>query len=326
VPAPEQSSLAVCAAAFGDLDLDEALAEIAQLGLTSIDLPTDSTFRLTPDLAGLEEPGYPAALRAALARSGITVACVSNSRDTQLLLGPHGPHTDPVASGTPAGKQAYARRYARATIALAAAVGAPMARLYFGCPDYARWLTWGGSPVSWDDNIERLAEVAIPLLEQARAAGLRLAIEPHPRQVVFDCASARAAARALAGYADVLAICLDPANIATLGYDPVQIVAGWDPPPAALHVKDLEVWTGTDAPPGPGWTRYGPQRPHRFRGLGRGGLPWPQMLDGLLAGGFAGPVFVEHEDVLLPRAQSIATAASRLRALLPASAPEGRTW
>jgi sugar phosphate isomerase/epimerase len=42
--------------------------------------------------------------------------------------------------------------------------------------------------------------------------------------------------------------------------------------------------------------------------------------------GFTGIAYVEHEDVLLPRAQGIASAADRLRALLPASPPEGRTW
>jgi sugar phosphate isomerase/epimerase len=316
----------VCAAAFGDLALDDALGQISRLGLTRIDLPTDSPFRLTPDLDRLEQPGYAAELRDTLARHQITVDCVSNSRDTQLLLGPHGPHTDPVAAGPPAAKRAHAQRYARATIALAAAVGAPVARLYFGCPDYARWLTWGGSGVSWADNIDELARVAEPLLEQCREAGLRLAIEPHPRQVVFDCRTARATADRLAGYADVLGFCLDPANIATLGYDPGQIVRGWDPPPVAVHVKDLETWPGTGPPPGPGWTSYGPQRPIRFRALGRGTLPWPSLLDGLLADGFAGTVFIEHEDVLLPRAQSIASAADQLRTLLPAAPPEGRTW
>jgi len=316
----------VCAAAFGDIDLDTALGAIRSLGLDHIDLPTDSTLRLLPGIGTLEQPGYPDRLAATLDRHGVTVGCVSNSRDTQLLLGPHGPHTDPVQAGTAEEKRSHALRYAHATIALAAAVRAPMVRLYFGCPDYARWLTWGSAPVSWQDNIEEFARAATPLLERCRNADLMLCVEPHPKQVLFDRRSTDAALSRLAGYADVLRICLDPANMATLGYDPIEIVRGWAMPPAALHVKDLEVSQGVAWPSGPGWVSYGPQRPIRFRTLGRGQLPWPSMIDSLLGEGFTGTTYVEHEDVLLPRAQGIASAAAQLRALLPASQPEGRTW
>jgi sugar phosphate isomerase/epimerase len=323
---PGFPQLGLCAAAFGDLGLPDALGAIRELGIDRIDLPTDSTLRLLPDLETLEQPGCAAQVQRELQRYGIKVGCVSNSRDTQLLLGPHGPHTDPVYPGDAAAKSAYALRYARATIRLAAELGAPLARLYFGCPDYARWLSWGSAPVSWDDNIEAFARAAAPLLDECRGAGLTLCVEPHPKQVIFDRASARTALRALAGYGDVLGICLDPANIATLGYDPRDITRGWTTPPVAVHVKDLEVWTGTDWPAGPGWVSYGPQRPIRFRTLGRGDLPWPAMLDALLSDGLTGTVYIEHEDVLMPRMQSIAAAADRLRILLPAARPEGRTW
>ena len=97
-------------------------------------------------------------------------------------------------------------------------------------------------------------------------------------------------------------------------------------PPVALHVKDLETSQAVSWPTGRGWVSYGPQRPIRFRALGRGELPWPSMIDTLLGEGFTGIVYVEHEDVLLPRAQGIASAADQLRALLPAAPPEGRTW
>jgi hypothetical protein len=45
--------------------------------------------------------------------------------------------------------------------------------------------------------------------------------------------------------------------------------------PMALHVKDLEISQGASWPAGPGWISYRPQRPLRFRTLGRGQLPSP---------------------------------------------------
>jgi sugar phosphate isomerase/epimerase len=121
-------------------------------------------------------------------------------------------------------------------------------------------------------------------------------------------------------------LCVDPANLAAVGHDPVDGVRGWGERLAAVHVKDLERWTGRGAPTGPGWSRYGPQPEIRFRALGAGELPWPRILGALLDDGFAGVAYIEHEDALLPRRQSIETAADRLRALLPAARPEGRTW
>jgi hypothetical protein len=50
------------------------------------------------------------------------------------------------------------------------------------------------------------------------------------------------------------------------------------------------------------------------------------MIDALLAEGYTGVVDIEHEDVLLPRDQSIAVAARRLAELLPVTPAEGRTW
>jgi len=322
-PVPD---IGLCAAAFGDQRLETALGSIRASGLSIIDLPTDSTLRLLPGVAALEDPKFPARLTRALERHEITVGCLSNSRDTQLLLGPHGPHTDPVREGSPAVKRAHALRYARATIALAATIGVPQVRLYFGCPDFARWLTWGTAEVSWEDNLGAFAEAAAPLLSECRAAGLQLCVEPHPKQVVFDVASTRRGLELLEEYADVLRVCLDPANIATLGYDPLDSIPGWGPALGAVHVKDLETWSGPDRPTAPGWVAYGPQPPIRFRCLGRGGLPWPSMIDALLEEGYTGVIYIEHEDVLLPRDQSIALAAKRLMELLPAAPAEGRTW
>ncbi|MEU4235603.1 sugar phosphate isomerase/epimerase [Nonomuraea sp. NPDC026600] len=318
--------LGVCAAAFGDCELSQALISIGELGLNLIDLPTDSTLRLLPDIAVLEDASFGAHLVAMLDQHQMKVGCVSNSRDTQLLLGPYGPHTDPICAGTPQAKRAHALRHALATVRLAAAIGAPQVRLYFGCPDFARWLTWGSATVSWEDNIEALAAVLIPLLDQCRDFGLRLCVEPHPKQVLFDVHSTRQTLRRLVDYSDVLRICLDPANIATLGYNPMDIVTGWREELGAIHVKDLQMWTGPGRPTTPGWIRYGPQPPIRFRTLGRGDLPWPAMIDTLVGEGYSGDIYIEHEDVLLPRQQSITLAAAQLANLLPATPPEGRTW
>ncbi|SEF67508.1 Sugar phosphate isomerase/epimerase [Actinacidiphila yanglinensis] len=313
--------IGLCLAALSPLGLAGAAATAAGLGVGVVDLPADRCFGLV-DADRSADADHHAELAAVLGAAGVRVGCVSNSRDTQLALGPYGPHTDPVRSGTPAEKRAHGQRAALATVALAAGVGAPQARLMLGVPDLGRWLSWWGSEVSWQDNVAAWLEAAAPALALARECGVRVVVEPHPKQVVYDPSSARA----LLAEAPEVGLCLDVANLAAVGHDPVLVARGWGDRLAAVHAKDLQRWRLPEDPPGAGWSRYGPGPPIRFRALGCGELPWPATVSALLDDAYRGVVYVEHEDALLPTGQGVATSVAALRALLPAGPPQGRTW
>ncbi|GAB2580093.1 hypothetical protein GCM10027168_11170 [Streptomyces capparidis] len=313
--------LGLCLASLAPAGLEGALRVAGREGADVVDLPTDSTLKLV-DAGRLEDPGHHRELHRALDAARVVAGCVSNSRDTQLLLGPHGPHTDPVLAGPAGQKWAYGLRAALATVRLAAGIGAPQVRLMLGMPDFGRWLSWPGSDVSWRDNIGVWARAARPVLELATRLGVQALIEPHPKQAVYDPASARALLAAVDG----VRLCLDPASLAATGHDPVGAVRGWGDRLAAVHAKDLQRWPGAQDPHGPGWLRYGPGPAIRFRALGCGDLPWPAIVAALLDEGYRGVVYVEHEDALLPAEQGVANSAAMLRRLLPAGEGAGRTW
>ncbi|MCO5990985.1 sugar phosphate isomerase/epimerase, partial [Actinoallomurus spadix] len=321
-----QIDIGLCLAAWGGSDLTTALHHAARIDAGTVDLPTDTTTGLLDLTRWSHDPAYRAELRTAL--TGTHVGCVSNSRDTQLLLGPHGPHTDPVLHDTPQAKHDHALRHALDTIRLAADLGAPHARLMLGVPDLTRWLSWWHSTVTWDDNITTWCERAHPILTLAAEHGVTLLIEPHPKQVAYDPASTRRlldAATRTEPRATVR-VCLDPANLAATGHDPVDAVQGWGTDLGAAHAKDLQRHTATRTPRGAGWSRYGPGPAIRFRALGHGELPWPAIIAALLDEDFHGVLYVEHEDALLPREQSVDVSARLLRDLLPQHTPQGRTW
>ncbi|MBT8227000.1 MAG: sugar phosphate isomerase/epimerase [Dactylosporangium sp.] len=319
--------IGLCLAALGGLPLERALACAARLGVDRVDLPTDSTLGLV-DPARLNDPTYLDEIAALVDRGGAPVGCVSNSRDAQLLLGPHGRHTDPVLTGPAPAKRAHALRCALGTLQLARRLGAPAVRLLPGCPDLARWLSWWGSDVAWSDNVAELFEHAAPVFDAAATAGVDVLLETHPKQVVYDRPSADLvlAAADAAGLGEVVGICVDPANLAATGHDPVAAVTGWSTRMGAVHAKDLQRWSGRDLPPGAGWSRYGPQPPIRFRALGLGELDWARIVGTLLDEGYHGVLYAEHEDALLPREQGLRRSVGALRELLPSGTPEGRTW
>jgi sugar phosphate isomerase/epimerase len=133
--------LGLCLAAFGGMGLQAALAEVADYGLLCLDVPTDTTLGLVDARRCFSDAGYRDEVAGVLARAaaqGRPVTCVSNSRDAQLLLGPHGPHTDPVWAGSAKEKRAHAERCAIGAIRPAERAGAPVVRLLVGCPDFAR--------------------------------------------------------------------------------------------------------------------------------------------------------------------------------------------
>ncbi|MEV0394753.1 sugar phosphate isomerase/epimerase family protein [Polymorphospora rubra] len=309
--------------------MDEVVSAVGKLPPLALDLPTDSTLGLVDPLRCADDERYlDEVVRAVvpLADAGSQVRCVSNSRDGQLLLGPHGRQTDPVVTGGPAVKRAHALNCGRGTIRLAERLGAPTVRLLVGCPDFANWLSWWGSDAGWQDNVVEFLTHAEPLLRQAREAGVRILLEPHPKQIVYDRESTRLLFQHAGRWSDVLGVCVDPANLAALGYDESATVVGWGDRMAAVHAKDLQRWHGADAPRGAGWSRYGPQPPIRFRALGLGELDWPQIVAALLDEEFGGVLYVEHEDALIPREQSIRRSLRVLESLAPGSPPEGRTW
>jgi sugar phosphate isomerase/epimerase len=292
-------AIGICLAAFADRSFDAALEAAAGLDLSVIDLPTDSVFALSRSRPADTH------VRDRLADLGLRVACVSNSRDAQLLLGPHGPHTDGVVAGSARAKVEHARRAARDAIRLAGVVGAPAVRLMLGCPDYGRWLRWSGTDVGWDDNVAAFVDVAAPLAREAEGIGVQLCIEPHVKQVAFDAPSVLACLDGVRAAGGELGICFDPANVAALGFDPVAFLAAIDSVPVCVHAKDLERSTGPVPPPGPGWVRYGPQPAVRFRCVPWGELDWARILSHLQEIGFGGPVLIEHEDLLIDRERGI---------------------
>lgn len=316
-------NLGICAAVYGDYPVVQAFEKLAKLGFRALDLPTDSVFGLC---IFESREALATSVEAAQSKTGLRVQSLSNSRDCQILLGPYGPQTDHICSGSPDEKRAYARKAALETIDLATRLGVLNVRLFFGCPDYANWLTWHGSRTGWHDNIAVFEEYAIPIIQYAREAKVRILIEPHPKQVIYDVASTDLFLEALQGDLDVLGLCVDPANLASVGCDPGDYLRRYLQHTKCLHVKDLERWQRAIPPGGPGWVRYGPQPPIRFRSLGWGEIDWQAILTVLVESGYDGQIQLEHEDILISREIGLVFARERLEEMLRSLELSFRTW
>lgn len=149
-------------------------------------------------------------------------------------------------------------------------LGIRLARIVVGGPKLR-----GLEPVA--DQMRRVA----PILEQACATAasldIDLAIENHGDLTIGELVELIG----LVGNAR-LGICLDVANVARLGEEPVAAASQTAAHVRMVHLRDCDDATGADPVAGP-----------RVRRYGEGALPIEEVLATLAGRGFDGPVCVE---------------------------------
>lgn len=312
-------------AALDDKSLTEAVDIAGDVGIHAFDIQLDSSLKLRRSLP-LGSTDKLSHVKSALAAQGTEIVCVSNVRDVELLLGPHDFHADAICDGAPSSKIAHAQRAAVEAIDTAASLGVRFVRLYLGCPDHLLMFPWHGVMLDWNDNINRLITPVLPILRHAREQQVRICVEPHPRQAIFDLQSYIYANRLLSAEGESLGLCFDPANLSAGGLDPLTYLRALNAPPEFVHVKDVEHWRLASPPRGRGWKRYGPGVPVRFRVIGSGCLDWPRIRDCLLDMKFDGALVIELEDMLIDPLPALAEAKRHCDRLFVAQSQRDQWW
>ncbi len=310
-------------AACGRMELAEALEWAARLDIATIEISAHVGGRF--DVDQMLEGGADR-LRAALSRHDIRVSAVNMSADGQLLLGPHGSDTDRIHAGPPQAKRAFAVRRLRAAARLAGELGASVVSGFVGCDDYSRWFPWPERD-AWERMEEGFAEAVVPILDEFDANGVRFAVEPHPRQLVYNTETAARSIELLNGHR-AWGFTLDPANLMLAGVDPVVFAGELGERILNFHAKDGEIVRNHAARSGllanGAWDR--PGRGFRFRVAGWGDVGWKQLITELSLAGYEGPLTIEHEDPTFSAREGVEKAAEFLRPLRINSRPDDVWW
>jgi sugar phosphate isomerase/epimerase len=204
-----------------------------------------------------------------------------------------------------------------------------------GCPGdldggtYPNWVTctWQAEYV---ELLERQwAEVVEPFWRAAGSFaaenGVRIAIEMHPGQVVYNTRTLQRL-RAIAG--PHLGANLDPSHLFYQGMDPLVVVAALGEGFIFhVHAKDTYLNASEMALNG-GLDTRSMRRPgvraweYRTVGFGHGALWWQQFLSALRVVGYDGVLSVEHEDRLMSAEEGIRKSLEFLRPLVLRTTPD----
>jgi len=167
-----------------------------------------------------------------------------------------------------------------------------------------------------DAGYEDFATRWSPILDVFDEVGVRFALEVHPTEIAFDIVTAERALAAIDGR-EAFGFNYDPSHLAYQGVDCVAFIHRFAERIYHVHMKDVW-WADGPMPSGV----FGGHLPfgHRdrwwdFRSLGRGHVPFEDVIRELNRAGYDGPLSVEWEDSGMDREHGAEEACAFVRSL-----------
>jgi sugar phosphate isomerase/epimerase len=157
---------------------------------------------------------------------------------------------------------------------------------------------------------------------EARRRGVRIAVEMHANQLVYNVPSLLQL-RAAAG--DAVGANFDPSHLLWMGADPVAAIGALPGAIHHVHAKDTRIEARAAVT-----SRFEVipnerprERAWNYVAVGTGhpdGVAfWSRFVDALATAGYDGPLSIENEDYTLGQRESVALAVDTLRQALPAT-------
>ena len=311
---------------WADLPLSELAERAAAWGYDGLELACWGDHL---DVArAAEDPDYCAGRRELLASHGLEVWAISNHLVGQAVCDPIDERHRAIlpahvwGDGAPEGVQERAAEEMKRTARAAANLDVDVVNGFTGSSIWH--LLYSFPPVPEDriaDGFRDFASRWNPILDVFDEVGVRFALEVHPTEIAFDTVTAERAVEAV-GARTAFGFNYDPSHLAYQGVDCVDFVRRFASRIHHVHMKD--VWW-SDAPARSGV--FGGHLPFGhgdrywdFRSLGRGRVPFEDVIRALNRVGYAGPLSVEWEDSGMDREHGAAEACAFVRSLdFPAS-------
>ena len=270
-----------------------------------------------------EDPSYCVARREMLQSHGLDVWAISNHLVGQAVCDVIDARHQSIlpghvwGDGDPAGVRQRAADEMKLTARAASNLGVEVVNGFTGSSIWH--LLYSFPPVSEamiDAGFQDFADRWNPILDVFDQEGVRFALEVHPTEIAYDIVTAERALQAL-GRRKAFGFNYDPSHLAYQGVDVVDFILRFAEQIHHVHMKDVW-WSGVPKPSGV----FGGHLPfgHRdrywdFRSLGRGRVPFEEIIRALNRVGYDGPLSVEWEDSGMDREHGAAEACRFIREL-----------
>jgi sugar phosphate isomerase/epimerase len=308
--------LGVFTVVFGELPLADTLDRVVALGLDAVEIGTGN---YPGDAHNVPE------LKREVEARGLEISALSC-------------HGNPLHPDADFAKQSH--ETFRRTLELANELGVGTVVGFSGCPGdgptaaQPNWVTCAWPPEYLEVLEWQWTERAIPYwseqAEAARAAGVRVALEPHPGFLVYN---PETALRLREAAGPEIGVNLDPSHFVWQGIDPLLAVRELGTAGAIFHVHAKDVYVDPHNRARNGvldtkhYSRFG-ERSWSFRsvGYGQGEKFWRDFVSSLRMVGYDGVLSIEHEDGLASVEEGLSKAVEVLRAVVLRESPAEMWW
>lgn len=256
-----------------------------------------------------EDPSYCVATREMLQSHGLDVWAISSHLVGQAVCDNIDERHESIlpehvwGDGDPEGVRQRAADEMKATARAASNLGVGVVNGFTGSSIWH--LLYSFPPVSEamiEAGFADFADRWNPILDVFEQEGVRFALEVHPTEIAFDIVTAERALQAL-GHREAFGFNYDPSHLAYQGVDLVDFILRFAERIYHVHMKDVW-WSDTPTPSGVfgGHLPFGhADRFWDFRSLGRGHVPFEEVMRALNRIAYEGPLSVEWEDAGMDR-------------------------
>jgi sugar phosphate isomerase/epimerase len=306
---------------WADLPLTELAEKAAAWGYDGLELACWGDH--LDVLRAAEDPDYCVAQREMLQSHGLDLWAVSNHLVGQAVCDRIDERHQAIlpsrvwGDGDPEGVRSRAAEEMKLTARAAANLGIGVVNGFTGSSIWH--LLYSFPPVS-DGMIDAgfcdFADRWNPILDVFDEVEVRFGLEVHPTEIAFDIVTTERALQALENR-PAFGFNYDPSHLAYQGVDCVDFILRFGSRIYHTHMKDVW-WSDHPKPSGVfgGYLPFGnPDRYWDFRSLGRGYVPFEEVLRALNRVGYEGPLSVEWEDSGMEREHGAAEACDFVRAL-----------
>lgn len=270
-----------------------------------------------------EDPTYCVAQRELLSSHGLDVFAISNHLVGQAVCDRIDERHRSIlpdhvwGDGDPEGVRTRAAEEMRVTARAAANLGVQVVNGFTGSSIWHLLYSFPPVPESMiEAGFSDFADRWNPILDVFDESGVRFALEVHPTEIAFDVTTAKRAVDAVGARA-AFGFNYDPSHLAYQGVDCVDFIHRFGERIYHAHMKDVW-WSDKPTPSGVfgGHLPFGHRDRHwDFRSLGRGYVPFEDVVRALNRAGYSGPLSVEWEDSGMDREHGAAEACEFVRAL-----------
>jgi len=306
---------------WADLPLTELAEKAAAWGYDGLELACWGDH--LDVLRAAEDPDYCVARREMLQSHGLDLWAISNHLVGQAVCDHIDERHEAIlpsrvwGDGDPDGVRARAAEEMKLTARAAANLGIGVVNGFTGSSIWH--LLYSFPPVSdgmIDAGFSDFADRWNPILDVFDEVEVRFGLEVHPTEIAFDITTAERALEALENR-PAFGFNYDPSHLAYQGVDCVDFILRFGSRIYHAHMKDVW-WSDHPTSSGVfgGHLPFGnPDRYWDFRSLGRGYVPFEEVLRALNRVGYEGPLSVEWEDSEMEREHGAAEACNFVRAL-----------